>query len=212
MAGRNRDGILMKLDEIPFMPKEAGSPWLPASVAEARKFAYYGVVAALIILVVEVVFLVLSLLGWSSALMFLGGAGLILGLLIVLLSKPTLFDPLDQGKFKDANIMFLIWGILGLFVMVVPGILILVGFLKLQEVFTPQYQQYQSQQGQVAKEQPKTEAPVKPATPQQEAPAEPASETDSKKSEEKVEMVRCKKCNVQYPAFMHHCPNCNEPR
>jgi len=205
----------MKLDDLKFMPKEAGSPWLPASVAEARKFAYYGVVAALIILVVEIVMLVISALGAGSGYMFAGAAGLILGILLVVLSKPTLFDPIDQGKFKDANLMFLIWTIVGFFVMVIPGVLILIGFLKLQDVFSPQYQQYKPQQGQVAKDQPKApeqqpaapqQAPVAPAP---EAPAEPAS---SGKKDEKVEMVRCKKCGVQYPAFMHHCPNCNEPR
>ncbi|MCE5296389.1 MAG: hypothetical protein LLG16_04710 [Euryarchaeota archaeon] len=201
----------MKLDDIPFMPKEAGSPWLPASVAEARKFAYYGVVAALIILVIEIVLLVFSLFGGIGALMFSGVSGLILGVLIVVLAKPTLFDPIDQGKFKDANLMFLIWGVLGLVVMIVPGILILVGFLKLQNVFSPQYQQYQSQQGQIAKEQPKTDSPAQPMPPQQEVPVAPAAE-EKPGAQEKVEMVRCKKCNVQYPAFMHHCPNCNEPR
>jgi hypothetical protein len=201
----------MKLDEIPFMPKEAGSPWLPASVAEARKFAYYGVVATLIILVIEVVLLVFSLFGGPGALLFSGVTGLILGVLIVVLSKPTLFDPIDQGKFKDANIMFLVWGILGLVVMIVPGILILIGFMKLQDVFSPQYQQYQSQQGQVAKEQPKADAQAQPMAPQPDVPAAPAVE-QKPEAQQKVEMVRCKKCNVSYPAFMHHCPNCNEPR
>jgi uncharacterized OB-fold protein len=25
-------------------------------------------------------------------------------------------------------------------------------------------------------------------------------------------MIKCNKCGVQYPAFMHACPNCNEPK
>ncbi|QLH75322.1 MAG: hypothetical protein HPY73_07670 [Methanomassiliicoccales archaeon] len=203
----------MKFDDIPFMPKEAGAPWLPASVADARKFAYYGVVAALIILVVEIVFLLFSLFGGPGLFLYSGASGFIIGILIVVLSKPTLFDPLDQGKFKDANIMFLIWGILGLIVMIVPGILILIGFVRLQDVFSPQYQQYKPQQGQVAKEQQNQPAQEQqpPAPPQQEMPAASEEQT-AKQGSPKVEMVKCKKCGVQYPAFMHHCPNCNEPR
>ena len=27
-----------------------------------------------------------------------------------------------------------------------------------------------------------------------------------------TDMVKCKKCGASYPAFMHACPNCNEPK
>jgi uncharacterized OB-fold protein len=36
--------------------------------------------------------------------------------------------------------------------------------------------------------------------------------TEQKKKEQKTEMIKCNKCGVQFPSFMHACPNCNEPK
>lgn len=160
----------------------------------------------LIGLVGMIVSLVLNT-GWLYAGWFT--AAVIIGIVMIFLIKPTLFDHLDQGRFKDANIFMIIWGILGLFVLVLPGLLILIGFVKLQDVFSPQYGQYQSQPGQVAHQpSPPAQYPAPPPA----APAPPAPEQAPTESAAKVDMVKCKKCNVQYPSFMHHCPNCNEPR
>ena len=48
-----------------------------------------------------------------------------------------------------------------------------------------------------------------------EAPAtQPASQPApaAEHKDKKVEMAKCRKCGVNFPAFMHNCPNCNEPR
>jgi hypothetical protein len=46
-------------ESLPFMPKPMGPPWLPASVAEARKWAYWSVLIAFLILIVEVIVVIL---------------------------------------------------------------------------------------------------------------------------------------------------------
>jgi uncharacterized protein with PQ loop repeat len=199
-------------DSLPFMPKEMGPPWLPASVAEARKWAYWGVLVAIIILLIELVasivfFFVAPIMVVSTVI------GLVIGIIIIFIIKATVFDHIDQGRFKDANMFMLIWGILGLFMYVVPGLLILIGFMKLQDVFSPQYQQYQAQPGQVAQPPPQQQSQYQAPPPQQAPPPAPAQQQPpQQQGQEKVEMVKCTKCGVQYPAFMHHCPNCNQPR
>ncbi|MFP4170528.1 MAG: hypothetical protein ACLFUV_05870, partial [Methanomassiliicoccales archaeon] len=48
---------------------------------------------------------------------------------------------------------------------------------------------------------------------QQYQPARPKTgQQTTEKSKQKHEMVKCKNCGVQYPAFMRTCPNCGEPR
>jgi hypothetical protein len=195
-------------ESLPFMPKPMGPPWLPASVAEARKWAYWSVLIAFLILIVEVIVVIFLALFYIGMIFFIIGP-VVITIVILFLIKMTVFDPLDQGKFKDANIFMLIWGILGLFSLF--GILMLIGFLKLQDVFSPQYQQYQAQPGQVGQVPPQQSQYQAP--PQQPAPAPVApQEQPAPHAQNKVEMVKCTKCGVQYPAFMHHCPNCNQQR
>jgi uncharacterized OB-fold protein len=31
-------------------------------------------------------------------------------------------------------------------------------------------------------------------------------------TQQRAEMIKCKNCGVQYPAFMRNCPNCGAPR
>lgn len=199
-------------ESLPFMPKPMGPPWLPASVAEARKWAYWSVLIALIFLIIEVVVVILLAFFFIGMLFFIIGP-VIITIIILFLIKMTVFDPIDQGRFKDANIFMLIWGILGLFS--IFGILMLIGFLKLQDVFSPQYQQYQAQPGQVGQAPPQQsqyQAPPPQSQAPQQAPAPAAPQEQAAPHAQKVEMVKCAKCGVQYPAFMHHCPNCNQPR
>lgn len=200
------------MNNIPFLPDSRGPPWLPAPAAQARQFAYWGMLFTLIMFVVGVIFTIyVMLFYWTYLYGFV--IWLILGILLFFLVKSSVFDQIDQGRFHDANIMFLLWSILALFVGLIPGILMLVGWIKFQEVFQPQYAQYQAQPGQVGQAPPQQSqyAPPPPPPPQQAPPAAPAAEPKPAE-QQKVDMVKCKKCGVSYPAFMHHCPNCNEPR
>jgi len=209
------DGSLwrIKMDLKDFLASENGPPWLPASVAEARKLVYIGqlfaLIFALIALVVGVISIIIGNLG--SGISSLISAGL--GIVLLLMLKDQVFANLDQGRFKQASDSLLIWTVVGFFVWVIPGLIMLFGFLKIQEIFQPQYQQYQAQQYQVAQEPQAQQAP-----PAQPAPAQPATEqpvpqpAPAEHHEKKVEMAKCRKCGVNFPAFMHNCPNCNEPR
>jgi hypothetical protein len=190
-------------ESLPFMPKPMGPPWLPASVAEARKWAYWSVLLALIFLILEVVVLIVFVIFFTGMIIFIIGS-VIVSIVILFLLKMTVFDPIDQGRFKDANIFMLIWGILGLFSLF--GILMLIGFLKLQD------QQYQAQPGQVGQAPPQQSQYQAPPPQQTYAPPAPQEQPAQQAPAQKVEMVKCIKCGVQYPAFMHHCPNCNQQR
>jgi hypothetical protein len=211
---------------IPYMANPVGPPWLPASVAEARKLAYWAQLIAGVIGVLLLVFGILNILIWDR---FTGIGYLIdavIALALAFLLKGMLFDILDQGKFKEASERLLILGIVGLFAGLIPGILLILGYIRMQEVFQPQYQQYHPQNASMA---PPQQAPQQQAPAQYQQPApQPAPEKDQmqtlregikedqaaeqKKKEQKSEMIKCNKCGVQFPAFMHACPNCNEPK
>ncbi|OPX58858.1 MAG: hypothetical protein A4E30_01425 [Methanomassiliicoccales archaeon PtaB.Bin215] len=205
------------MDLNDFLASENGPPWLPASVAEARKLVYIGQLFALIFTLIALLAGVISIItgnlgGGISSLVAAG-----LGVVLLFMLKDQVFANLDQGRFKQASDSLLIWTIVGFFVYVIPGLIMLFGFLKLQDIFQPQYQQYQAQQYQVAQEQPQ-QAPPAPQPAPQPAPAQPApapeqpAQTPAEHKDKKVEMAKCRKCGVNFPAFMHNCPNCNEPR
>lgn len=209
------DGSLwrIKMDLNDFLASENGPPWLPASVAEARKLVYIGQLFALIFALIALLVGVISIITGNigGGILSLVSAGL--GIVLLFMLKSQVFANLDQGRFKQASDSLLIWTIVGFFVYVVPGLIMLFGFLKLQDIFQPQYQQYQAQQYQVAQEPPQQAPPASQPAPAQPAPApEQPAPAPAEHKEKKVEMAKCRKCGVNFPAFMHNCPNCNEPR
>jgi hypothetical protein len=214
--------------DFPFLVNSIGPPWLPASVAEARKYAYWGQLIYFVFFFIMLVFGIISLFfgAWAGGVYLLASA--IVNILIVFLLKTTVFDSIDQGRFNEASDRLLIWGILGFIFGIIPGIFMIIAFLKIQEVFQPQYQPYPPQQpGQYQQppqyqQQPpqQYQQPPAPARPQQEPPRsqappqpQPTTPQSTQQTQKpKHEMVKCKKCSVQYPAFMRTCPNCGEPR
>jgi len=209
------DGSLwrIKMDLNDFLASENGPPWLPASVAEARKLVYIGQLFALIFALIALLVGVISIITGNigGGIPSLVSAGL--GIVLLFMLKSQVFANLDQGRFKQASDSLLIWTIVGFFVYVIPGLIMLFGFLKLQDIFQPQYQQYQAQQYQVAQEPPQQAPPAPQPAPAQPAPApEQPAPAPAEHKEKKVEMAKCRKCGVNFPAFMHNCPNCNEPR
>jgi hypothetical protein len=153
----------------------------------------------------------------------------IIALVFAVILKGMLFDILDQGKFKEASDRMLILGIIGLFAGLIPGILIILGYVRMQEVFQPQYQQYRPQSATVAPPQqgqqpqgppqqsyqPPMQQPVQQQDQMQTLRAglkDDQAQVEQKKKDQKTEMIKCNKCGVQYPSFMHACPNCNEPK
>ena len=209
---------------LPYMANSVGPSWLPASVAESRKLAYWAQILAGVIGVVLLILGILNLLigdqGYGIGTLIVA----IIALVLAYLLKGMLFDIIDQGKFKEASERLLLLGILGLFAGVLPGILLLLGYVRIQEVFQPQYQQYHPQNASVAppqqsQQQAQAEQPAPQPAQQQdqmqtlrEGIKEDQAATEQKKKEQKTEMIKCNKCGVQFPSFMHACPNCNEPK
>ncbi len=200
------DGALWRntMDLSDFLASENGPAWLPASVADARKLVYIGQLFALIFSAIALLAGIIAIISGElgGGIYSLVAAGL--GVVVLLMVKGNVFANLDQGRFKQASDALLVWTIVGFFVYIIPGLIMLFGFLKLQEIFQPQYQQYQAQPAQ------SVPAPEPPAPQPQSVPPEGAPVQEHK--EKKVEMTKCRKCGVNYPAFMHNCPNCNEPR
>ncbi len=127
--------------------------------------------------------------------------------------KRTVIDAIDQGRFHDAKNDSIIWIIFGLIGFVIPSLFLILTYAKLGDALLQQaptgYAPYAP--GNVAVQQPAyvpppAPAPVQAPPPQQQAPAQQPYHAHG------TPMVRCKNCNVQYPAFMHSCPNCGAPK
>jgi len=221
------------MQKIPFLASSTGPAWLPAAARDARQFAYWGQLITGVMFIVALLMFVLSLVAWQllTAAYFILAAG-VLAFVFYMMGR-TVFEPLDQGKFREASDRIMIWGILGLIFLVIPGIFLLLAYVRLQEVFQPQYQQYPTQYYQQPQQYPQQapqqqyQAPAQapPAAPQyqppQQAPqqqyqapaqAPPAAAPEPPHQQQRSEMIKCKNCGVQYPAFMRNCPNCGAPR
>jgi ribosomal protein L32 len=209
---------------LPFLDNGAGPPWLPNSVTEARRFTYWAQLISFIFFFVWLVFGIISIVAgqWAFGIYLLVSG--FIDLMIVFLLKTTVFDTIDQGRFNEASDRLLIWGILGIIFGIIPGIFLIVAFLKIQESFQPQYQPYPPQQPGQSPPQPPPQqpgqSPPQPPTPsntQGQVTPQVSTQPEPTKSQQqsrkqKHEMVKCKNCGVQYPAFMRTCPNCGEPR
>jgi hypothetical protein len=202
---------------LSFTAKSTAPPWLPAPVAEARKLAWW---AQWLMLLIGLAFVISGVVQIVFSGFVFGGYTLAAGIinfLLVFLMKTTFFDAVDLGKFKEATDKLLIWMILGLVFGVIGGLMLLIAYLRIKDVFQPNYQPYPSGQYQVGQAQappqqfqaPPQQGPPAPAPAPVEAQPMPHA---TQPEPHKAEMVKCKKCGVQYPAFMRTCPNCNEPR
>ena len=205
------------------------APWLPQPAQDARTFAFWA----------QIIFLLAALLWFIYGiinLVFLNIIGVLyIGFMILsgiggLFLKKYVIDEIDGGRFHEAKNNVIIWMIIGFVAFLIPGILLLITYMKLNDALAPQtpgyapypqgaavaqqppqYQQpqYQTQQPQQYPQyQQQAQAPVQPAPAQtyyQPPPAQPAHE-------QKYQMMKCKNCGVQFPAFMTNCPNCGAPK
>jgi len=198
-------------------------PWLPRDVAEGRRFAWW---AQILFFLMAGVWFILAIISITAS-VTVGGRGWVavgvFGLLAMLMSflsavflKKTVIDAIDQGRFHDAKNDTLIWIVFGLIAFILPALLLILTYAKLGDALAAQqptgYQPYAP--GAVAVQQPPPyvppPAPVQPGPappPAQPAPAAPAAH-----HAHQTPMVRCKNCNVQFPVFMHSCPNCGAPK
>jgi hypothetical protein len=199
----------MTLANSSFFADSRGPPWLPASASDARRIAYWGQLMCFVFMIVWLILGIISLITWELGTgIYLVVSGFV-DFLILVLMKSTVFEHMDQGRFNEASDHLLVLGVLGIIFGVIPGIFLITAFARLQEVFQPQYQPYAPgtyQEGKPPEAPPITYAPPPP----QAAPQEPGAAAQQKSKH--PEMVKCKKCGVQYPAFMRTCPNCGEER
>ncbi len=132
--------------------------------------------------------------------------------------KKTVIDAIDQGRFHDAKNDSIIWIVFGLFGFVLPSLFLILTYAKLGDALAqqapPGYSPYAP--GTVQVQQPQY---VPPPAPVQPPPAQPqpaqqqaAQQQAAPYHAHQTPMVRCKNCNVQYPVFMHSCPNCGAPK
>lgn len=190
-----------------------GPPWLPASATEARRIAYWGQLMCFVFMLVYFVLGVMSVIFASRTWGIYLIISAVVEFIVLSILKPTVFEHLDQGRFNEASDHLIILGILTLVFGVIPGIFLVTAFARLQEVFHPQYQPYAPGAYQEGRP-PEAAAPYPPPPPAQAPPGPPAQpEPAAAQSKPKhPEMVKCRKCGVQYPGFMRTCPNCGEER
>lgn len=196
-------------------------PWLPRDVAEGRKFAWWAqmmfLLMAFIWFILAIASLVLYVADGGRASLLVGVFGLF-AVMICFLSavfmKRTVIDAIDQGRFHDAKNDSLIWILFGLVGFVIPSLFLILTYAKLGDAMAAQapvgYQPYAP--GTVAVQQPAPyippPAPVQPPP----APVQPAHPAATGAHGHQTPMIRCKNCSVQFPQFMHSCPNCGAPK
>ena len=203
----------------------ATPPWLPRDVAEGRKFAWFGqlmfFLMAFIWFLLAIIGLVLYVAGDAGLGMLEIGVFGFFAMLICFLAgvfeKKTVIDAIDQGRFHDAKNDSIVWILFGLVGFVIPALFMILAYAKLSDAVTsqapPGYQPYTP--GQVAVQQPAPYMPppaqgVPPPAPIQQQPA--TAQGAPTGHHPSTPMLRCKNCNVQYPVFMHSCPNCGAPK
>jgi hypothetical protein len=199
--------------------------WLPRAAQDARNFAFW---AQILFLVIALVYFIWAIVNFVTFWGFF--AGIVMLIIAVLCGvsglnlKKYVVDEIDRGRFNEAKNNMIIWMIIGFVAFVIPGLLLLLAYMKLSEAMAPQtpgYQPYapgtvvaqQQQQYQTPPYQQQYQQPAQ-APAQQPAPAQtyyqppPAQQP----ADHKYQMMKCRNCGVQFPAFMTNCPNCGSPK
>jgi hypothetical protein len=173
---------------------------------------------ALVWFIIAIVAVTVSATGGSRAQLVIGIFGffaMVILFLAAIFMKRTVIDAIDQGRFHDAKNDTLIWIIFGLIGFVLPSLFLILTYAKLGDALVQQtptgYAPYA--QGTVSVQQPAYVPPPAPVAPVQAPPAgQPGAQGQQPYHAHQTPMMRCKNCNVQYPAFMHSCPNCGAPK
>lgn len=197
-------------------------PWLPREVAEGRKFAWWAQIMFFLMAFIWFVIAIASIVlyaadtGAGRGTLLVGVFGVFAMLICVLAAvflKRTVIDAIDQGRFHDAKNDSIVWIIFGLVGFVLPALFMILTYAKLGDSLASQapagYQPYAA--GTVQVQQPAPYIPP-PAPVQPPAPAQQGPQAGQQYHAHQTQMVRCKNCNVQYPMFMHSCPNCGAPK
>jgi hypothetical protein len=199
-------------------------PWLPREVSEGRRFAWWGQIMFLLMAFIWFVIGIASIVlyavdGRTGSLVFglFGFIAMVICFMSAVFVKKTVLDAIDQGRFHDAKNDSVFWIVMGIFGFALPSVMLAFTHLKVSDALTtqapPGYMPYAP--GSVVTQAPppgQQPAPVppppQPAHPQAAQQHAPAGQYHA----HQTPMHRCKNCNVQFPAFMHACPNCGAPK
>jgi hypothetical protein len=172
--------------------------------------------AALIWFVLAIVEITLGAIDDHRAMLAFGVFGLfamVICFLAAMYLKKTVIDGIDQGRFHDARNDTIVWIIIGLFGFALPAILLVLSYVKLSDALAQQgpagYQPYAPGTVSAQSSQPQYAPP--PVPPPQPAQPHPQGQHPQHHAQHQP-MLRCKNCNVQFPTFMHSCPNCGAPK
>ena len=204
-------------------------PWLPRDAQDARKFAYWAQILFLLMgfvwFVIGISLAAIGLSHGTGSNIGIGIFGIVMAIVCGisgLFLKKSVIDEIDHGRFHDAKANSVIWLIIGIAGFAFPTILLILVYMKLSEAISPQAPNYAPYaQGTVVAQAPQYQQPAQTAAPapQQTAPPQqlyyqpaPAPAQAPAGQEHKYQMMKCKKCGVQFPAFMTNCPNCGSPK
>ena len=204
-----------------FIAPSGTPPWLPREVADGRRFAWWAQILfflmALMWFVIALVMITLFVAdggAWRLAFGLFGFFGMLICFLAGVFLKKTVLDAIDQGRFHDAKNDTLIWIIMGLFGFVLPSLFLVLTYAKLGDALVAQgpvgYAPYAA--GTVSVQQPAYAPPQGPPPVPAPAPVQPGAQPAQPYHAHQTAMHRCKNCNVQFPDFMHSCPNCGAPK
>ncbi len=212
------------------MAGSAVPPWLPRDAQDARKIAYW---AQILFLLMGFIWFVLGIALAAIGLARGSGSDIGVGFFFVIIAvlcgisgiflKRSVIDEIDHGRFHDAKNNSVIWLVIGIAGFALPTILLILVYMKLSDAMSPQPSYAPYAQGAVVAQapqyqQPQAAQPAAQQAPQQAPPQQlyyqpsPQPAQAQAGQEHKYQMIKCKKCGVQFPAFMTNCPNCGSPK
>jgi len=204
------------------MASRAVPPWLPRDAQDARMFSYWAQVLffimALIWFVIGIAWIAIGISETRGGTIAFGFVGLIVAIVCGLAGvflKRSVIDDIDHGRFHDAKMGCIVWGIIGVAAFIMPTIILLLAYMKLSDLLIPHAPQYSPYAPGTAVGQQPPQQPYPQAPPQQQPAVQPQQQAQPQYQhgkDQKYQMIKCKNCGVQFPAFMANCPNCGAPK
>ncbi len=229
------------MSQLNLFTSEDIPPWLPPQAKEARSHVFWAQIVAFIEIPLSVFVTVLLLYYYfkysapsfvrinpnaaSLASAFFAFAMYFIAIVIVsvlelVFIRVHVSNQIDNGKFVVAEERAVLWGILSVLFGLIPGIMLIAAAMSLRDLsrHTTSVKELPTEPAaskQSTQQAAGSQADTKKAVPPPQTPAKQAQQYSvpaASASRQHADMVKCKKCGASYPAFMHSCPNCNEPK
>ncbi|MBX8644693.1 MAG: hypothetical protein KIY12_08240 [Thermoplasmata archaeon] len=226
------------MTQINFFTSEETPPWLPTTAREARSHAFWAQIVALIEIPAAVVLAIISFYYYfkysapgyvlvnpnaaSYSTSYLWFAVYLIAVVFVCILEVAFIKLhvtsfIDTGHFSSAEERAIIWGIISILFGILPGIFLIASAVKLRATGVQMPQSAVEHQEQplshTTAQQKESQPPAKARQPESQVKSQPFTVPPATgPSRQHADMVKCKKCGASFPAFMHSCPNCNEPK